>query len=82
MLKTQYVKFIREFESLGHMAQADNVREDKKYFLSHHGVGDNFSTATRLRVVCDSSFTSKSGHSGVCETCNAKRFVYYHFVSI
>lgn len=54
---------MREYEELGHMTQVDNVREDKEYFLPHHGVVNNFSTTTRLRVVFDGSFRSDSGHS-------------------
>ncbi|XP_062716335.1 uncharacterized protein LOC134291918 [Aedes albopictus] len=64
-LKEQYVEFMEEYESMGHMKK---VREEDLsgvvyYFLPHHAVLKPDSTTTKLRVVFDASCKTTSGFS-------------------
>ncbi|XP_050294294.1 uncharacterized protein LOC126734640 [Anthonomus grandis grandis] len=59
-LKEQYVNFMREYESLGHMTfqstlDSDNSIENKSYFLPHTAVLRDQSLTTKCRVVFDAS---------------------------
>ncbi|XP_073821396.1 uncharacterized protein [Musca autumnalis] len=63
-LKEQYVKFMEEYENLGHMTKisADAIRSPH-YFIPHHCVQRPESTTTKLRVVFDASAKTSSSHS-------------------
>ncbi|XP_074026866.1 uncharacterized protein [Leptinotarsa decemlineata] len=65
-MKKQYINFMREYESLGHMEKIpDSELEHKKlsqiYYLPHHGVIKDNSLTTKVRVVFDGSAKSNSG---------------------
>lgn len=64
-LKTEYIRFLEEYEALGHMSQinADMLKNTDSFYLPHHCVINNSSTTTRLRVVFDGSSKSSSGYS-------------------
>lgn len=60
----QYIKFMQEYEMLGHMQKIDvNIVSNPKYFIPHHCVLKPDSTTTKLRVVFDASAKTSSGHS-------------------
>ncbi|XP_073820558.1 uncharacterized protein [Musca autumnalis] len=63
-LKEQYVRFMEEYENLGHMTKisADAIRSPH-YFIPHHCVQRPESTTTKLRVVFDASAKTSSSHS-------------------
>lgn len=56
--KNEYVKFIREFESLGHLSKHRETRESG-YYTPHHGV----SSSGKFRVVFNASCKTSSGIS-------------------
>ncbi|XP_023309862.1 uncharacterized protein LOC111691384 [Anoplophora glabripennis] len=60
-----YSKFMAEYENLGHMTRVveSSVNNPVSYFLPHHGVLNENSATTKLRVVFDGSAPSKSGWS-------------------
>lgn len=60
-LKDQYVQFIREYEDLGHLSEAESLK--KPYYLPHHAVLKSNSESTKLRVVFDSTARTTSGYS-------------------
>ncbi|XP_063893017.1 uncharacterized protein LOC126056575 [Helicoverpa armigera] len=62
-LKLEYVKFIKEYEQLGHLSQSDILRPDLSYFLCHHAVFKENSESTKIRVVFDGSAATSSGLS-------------------
>ncbi|XP_058456411.1 uncharacterized protein LOC131433822 [Malaya genurostris] len=63
-LKQQYVRFIREYQQLGHMLEIDPTNDDDSgFYLPHHCVLKPSSTTTKLRVVFDGSAKSSSGIS-------------------
>ncbi|XP_055522808.1 uncharacterized protein LOC129716988 [Wyeomyia smithii] len=60
-LQTQYVNFIREYESLGHcreVAESEDVPNQQVYYLPHHAVLRPSSSSTKCRVVFDASAKS------------------------
>ncbi|XP_062705397.1 uncharacterized protein LOC134287511 [Aedes albopictus] len=57
-LKEQYVRFIQEYEELGHCREVDEARDHPshgRYYLPHHAVLRPSSSTTKLRVVFDAS---------------------------
>ncbi|XP_045452660.1 uncharacterized protein LOC123661764 [Melitaea cinxia] len=62
-LKTQYIQFMKEYQSLGHLSEATVALPDPSYFLCHHAVFKTSSESTKLRVVFDGSASSSSGFS-------------------
>lgn len=61
-LKTEYIKFINEYISLGHMQLADKTN-NLVYYLPHHAVLRDDSTTTKLRVVFNASQKTMNGLS-------------------
>jgi len=63
-LKDQYVAFMREYESLGHMTEikAADIKS-AAYYIPHHCVVRPDSLTTKLRVVFDASAHKPSGPS-------------------
>ncbi|XP_050063272.1 uncharacterized protein LOC114130946 [Aphis gossypii] len=66
-LKQDYVKFMSEYEALGHMERVnkeiENKDGEKKYYIPHHAVRNDSSTTTKLRVVFDASSKTDAGVS-------------------
>jgi len=63
-LRAQYVAFMKEYESLGHMTEVKLSQIGKPhYFIPHHCVLRPESTSTKLRVVFDASAHRSSGLS-------------------
>ncbi|XP_062703759.1 uncharacterized protein LOC134286198 [Aedes albopictus] len=57
-LKEQYVRFIQEYEELGHCREVDEARDHPshgRYYLPHHAVLRPSSSTTKLRVVFNAS---------------------------
>ncbi|XP_072403142.1 uncharacterized protein [Diabrotica undecimpunctata] len=64
IMKEQYVAFMEEYLSLGHMSRVtDCTLPVHSYYFPHHGVMKQDSLTTKLRVVFDGSCPSSSGHS-------------------
>lgn len=62
-LRTEYHKFMSEYEALGHMTCLGNMQDvDSKYLIPHFCIIKPSSTSTRLRAVFDAS----------CRTTNHK----------
>lgn len=62
-LYDQYKLFMAEYIALGHMSLCDKTLYNTSYFLPHHGVVNNSSLTTKLRVVFNGSAPSSSGYS-------------------
>ncbi|GFY06137.1 integrase catalytic domain-containing protein [Trichonephila clavipes] len=62
-LKEQYTEFMEEYQNLGHMIPLASHVKSPHYFLPHHGVINDNSSTTKLRVVFDGSFKSTNGNS-------------------
>ncbi|GFV21140.1 integrase catalytic domain-containing protein [Trichonephila clavipes] len=62
-LKEQYLEFMEENQNLGHMTPLLSDVKSPHYFLPHHGVINDNSSTTKLRVVFDGSFKSTNGNS-------------------
>ncbi|XP_062716240.1 uncharacterized protein LOC134291886 [Aedes albopictus] len=63
-LKEQYVRFIQEYEELGHCREVDEARDHPshgRYYLPHHAVLRSSSSTTKLRVVFDASARQYQG---------------------
>nr|XP_033334293.1 uncharacterized protein LOC117225086 [Megalopta genalis] len=62
-LREQYVQFMNEYETLGHMSQVSDTynASELNYYLPHHAVYKHSSTTTKLRVIFDGSAKSSSG---------------------
>ncbi|XP_008178368.1 uncharacterized protein LOC103307819 [Acyrthosiphon pisum] len=58
-LKLEYVRFMREYQNLGHMTLSTKTNihstEHPQVFLPHHTIIRNESSTTRIRVVFDAS---------------------------
>uniref|UniRef100_A0AAR5PXZ3 Peptidase aspartic putative domain-containing protein n=1 Tax=Dendroctonus ponderosae TaxID=77166 RepID=A0AAR5PXZ3_DENPD len=65
LLKSDYSKFLEEYEALGHMIRTnfETLQNKPTFFLPHHGVINNTSETTKLRVVFDGSSKSSTGYS-------------------
>jgi len=66
-LKAQYVKFLAEYEELGHMTRIPEAEilnsTNATCYLPHHPVLKESSNTTKLRVVFDASAKNKDGIS-------------------
>ncbi|XP_073811772.1 uncharacterized protein [Musca autumnalis] len=63
-IRSQYIKFMQEYEQLGHMQKIDvGTVSNPKYFIPHHCVLKPDSSTTKLRVVFDASAKTSSGYS-------------------
>ncbi|XP_055715130.1 uncharacterized protein LOC129809338 [Phlebotomus papatasi] len=60
-LRSEYSKFMQEYESLGHMTMVPDYLgpPQKVYYLPHHAVFKMDSTTTKVRVVFDASYIEK-----------------------
>lgn len=62
ILKEKYCHFMNEYETLGHMFKICSISEynviNPSFFLPHHGVLNEKSTSTKLRVVFNGSSAS------------------------
>lgn len=62
----QYIQFMKEYFSLGHMElvpNADHEKHTKHYYIPHHFVLNESSLTTKLRVVFDASAKTTTGIS-------------------
>ncbi|XP_058811177.1 uncharacterized protein LOC131676067 [Topomyia yanbarensis] len=64
-LREQYILFMQEYETLGHMklVSQEEGKDVARCFLPHHPVVKNESTTTKVRVVFDASAKTTSGIS-------------------
>ncbi|GFT64481.1 integrase catalytic domain-containing protein [Trichonephila clavipes] len=62
-LKKQYTEFMEEYQNLGQMTSLTSDVKFPHYFLPHHGVNNDNSSTTKLRVVFDGSCKSTNGNS-------------------
>ncbi|XP_030750174.1 uncharacterized protein LOC115877962 [Sitophilus oryzae] len=64
-LKREYIKFMNEYLSMGHMIEVKEGEFDNtvSYFLPHHAVVRDDSVTTKVRVVFNASMKTKSGLS-------------------
>lgn len=61
----EYCKFMRQYESLGHMeiVPEKEHKNEKVYYLPHHAIIRESSLSTKLRVVFDGSAKPANGNS-------------------
>ena len=64
-LQQKYIKFMREYIEMNHMTllKPNEIALQPNYFLPHHGVMNEHSTTTNLRVVFDASYKSTNNKS-------------------
>lgn len=62
MLKSLYNSFMKEYEEMGHMSE-DCSNQIEGYYVPHHGILNEKSSTTKLRVVFDASMVTSSGKS-------------------
>ncbi|XP_066600221.1 uncharacterized protein [Prorops nasuta] len=58
-LKEAYIKFLKEYEELGHMSPISDARQQPKYYMPHHCVFKS----NKIRVVFDASAVTETGIS-------------------
>ncbi|XP_069964794.1 uncharacterized protein [Bactrocera oleae] len=79
-LKTHYVEFMSDYESLGHMSVVKNSNlSEPHYYIPHHCVLKPTSTTTKLRVVFDASSRTTSQKSLNDSTGLFIRFRFHMF---
>ena len=63
--KREYLKFMKDYEDLGHMIEVEPPNEKSKfrYYIPHHFVLKSSSTTTKFRVVFDASAKTTNGKS-------------------
>ena len=65
--KEEYVKFMREYQTLGHMTKVTQLshgdQSEEPVFIPHHFVLKDESTTTKLRAVFDASAKTLNGNS-------------------
>lgn len=63
-LKTEYHKFMQEYQDLGHMTRVGEIQDvDSKYIIPHFCILKPSSTTTKLRVVFDASSKTSNSES-------------------
>jgi hypothetical protein len=65
-LRLDYIRFMREYETLGHMEriESSNTQDnDQNYYMPHHPVFKQTSSTTKTRVVFDASAKTDNGSS-------------------
>lgn len=62
-LKTMYIDFMREYIAMEHMSLDKSSPNSISYYLPHHGVLNENSLTTKLRVVFNGSFKTDNGVS-------------------
>lgn len=62
-LKQNYIEFMREYQSLGHMIPINEYDADLVSYIPHHAVIKDSSTTTKTRVVFDASMKSDTNLS-------------------
>lgn len=62
-LKSAYVDFMTEYETLGHMSHFDSKDATPLYIIPHHGIFKNSESDPKLRVVFNASAPSSNGTS-------------------
>lgn len=86
-LKSQYVAFMREFLSLGHMKLVDEIDDNKDLsicFLPHYYVLKSLNETIKLRVVFDSCKSSSAiikRHSHGWSDGTAKYILHHYKIS-
>lgn len=62
-LKTDYIHFMRDYESLGHMQLAINQNITNCYYIPHHAIVKNTTEGSKIRVVFDASMKTSNKRS-------------------
>lgn len=62
-MRKEYIKFMQEYQRLGHMKKVVDDYSTHAYYLPHHGVWKESSITTKLRVVFDASAPTTTGIS-------------------
>ncbi|XP_043497161.1 uncharacterized protein LOC122520907 [Polistes fuscatus] len=62
-IRDEYIKFLSEYEELGHMTRIEGGPHEDRFYLPHHAVLKHTSITTKLRVVFDASAKTSNGKS-------------------